>query len=146
MNYYRKPNKDNFEDDIKYLNNKIDIIYTSIGNIIEERNDLLQLFNSRINDNIPDENIFNDDIKIDSDGRFKLIFTCKSEPSDIYEYVFHIFIKLDFNNINLKFIINNTIQIQILGQSRRLVGPRPILALPIYHSFVPGLTVACSEG
>ena len=38
------------------------------------------------------------------------------------------------------------IQIQILGQSRRLVGPRPILALPIYHSFVPGLTVACSEG
>ena len=44
-------------------------------------------------------------------------------------------------------IINTIqIQIQILGQSRRLVGPRPILALPIYHSFVPGLTVACSEG
>ena len=41
---------------------------------------------------------------------------------------------------NLKNAIQ--IQIQILGQSRRLVGPRPILALPIYHSFVPGLTVA----
>ena len=106
MNYYRRPNKDNFEDDIKNLNNKIDIIYTSLGNIIE-RNDLLQLFNFRINNNIPNENIFNDDIKIDSDGRFKLIFTCKSEPSDIYKYVFHIFIKSDFNNINLKFIINN---------------------------------------
>ena len=38
---------------------------------------------------------------------FKLIFTCKSEPSDIYRYIFHIFIKSDFNNINLKFIINN---------------------------------------
>ena len=107
MNYHRKPNKDNYEDDIRNLNNKIDIIYTSLGNIIEERNNLLQLFNSRINDNIPDENIFNDDIKVDADKRFKSIFTCKSEPSDIYKYVFHIFIKSDFNNINLKFIINN---------------------------------------
>ena len=107
MNYYRKPTKDNFEDDIKNLNNKVDIIYTSLGNIIEERNNLLQLFNSRINNNIPDENVFNDDIKIDSDGRFKLIYTCKSQPSDIYKYVFHIFIKSDFNNISLKFIINN---------------------------------------
>ena len=77
MNYYRRPNKDNYEDDIRNLNNKIDIMNTSLGNIIEERNNLLLLFNSRINDNIPDENIFNDDIKIDSDGRFKLIFTCK---------------------------------------------------------------------
>ena len=62
--YYRKPNKDNYEDDIKNLNNKIDIVYTSLGNIIEERNDLFQLFNLRINNNIPDENIFNDDIKM----------------------------------------------------------------------------------
>ena len=107
MNYYRKPNKDNYDDDIRNLNNKIDIIYTSLENIIDERNNLLQLFNSRIKNNIPDENIFNDHINIDSDGRFKLIFTCKSEPSDIYKYVFHIFIKSDFNNINLKFTINN---------------------------------------
>ena len=83
MNYYRKPNKDNYDDDIRNLNNKIDIIYTSLENIIDERNNLLQLFNSRIKNNISEENIFNDDIKIDSDGRFKLIFTCKSEPSDI---------------------------------------------------------------
>ena len=46
-------------------------------------------------------------IDADADNRFKLIFTCKSEPSDIYRYIFHIFIKSDFNNINLKFIINN---------------------------------------
>ena len=107
--YYRKSNKNNFEYDIKDLNNKIDIIYTSLENIIEERNNLLQLFNSRINDNIPDENIFNDDIKVDSDNRYKLIFTCKSKPSDIHKYIFHIFIKSDFNNINLKFLINNKI-------------------------------------
>ena len=107
MNYYRRPNKDNYEDDIRNLNNKINIIYTSLGNIIEERNNLLVLSNSRIDDNIPDENIFNDDIKIDSYCRFKLIFICESEPSDIYKYVFHIFIKSDFNNINLKLIINN---------------------------------------
>ena len=107
MNYYRESTKDNYEDDIRNLNTKIDIIYTSLSNINEERNDLLQLFNSRINNNIPDENIFNDDIKIDNDDRFKLIFTCKSKPSDIYKYIFHIFIKSDFNNINLKFIINN---------------------------------------
>ena len=85
----------------------IDIVYTSLENIIEERNDLLQLFNSRINDNIPNENIFHDDVYVDADNRFKLIFVCKSEPNDIYKYIFHIFIKSDFNNINLKFIINN---------------------------------------
>ena len=105
--YYRKPNKDNHEDDIRNLNNKIDIVYTSLENIIEERNDLLQLFNSRINDNIPNENIFHDDVYVDSDGRFELIFICKSEPSNIYKCLFHIFIKSDFNNINLKFIIND---------------------------------------
>ena len=107
MNYYRKLNKDNFENDVKDLKNKIDIIYTSLENIIEERNNLLQLFNFRINDSIPDENIFNDDIKVDSDNRSKLISTCKSKPSDICKYIFHIFIKSDFNDINLQFLINN---------------------------------------
>ena len=107
MYYYRESTKDNYEDDIRNLNNKIDIVYTSLENIIQDRNDLLQLFNSRINNNIPNENIFHDDIDVDNDNRFKLIFTCKSEPSDIYKYIFHIFIKSDFNNINLKFIINN---------------------------------------
>ena len=101
--YYRKQNKNNFEDDIKDLNNKIDTIYTSLSNIIEERNNLLQIFNSRI----PNENIFNKDVKVDSDGKFKLIFTCKSKPSDIHKYIFHMFIKSDFNKINLKFLINN---------------------------------------
>ena len=107
MYYYRESTKDNYEDDIRNLNNKIDIVYTSLENIIQDRNDLLQLFNSRINDNIPNENIFHDDIDVDANNRFKLIFTCKSEPSDIYKYIFHIFIKSDFNNINSKFIINN---------------------------------------
>ena len=69
MNYHRKSNKDNFKEDIKDLNNKIDTIYTSLSNIIEERNNLLQIFNSRI----PNENIFNKNIKVDSDGKFKLI-------------------------------------------------------------------------
>ena len=107
MYYYRRSNKNDYEDNIRNLNNQIDIVYTSLENIIQDRNDLLQLFNSRINDNIPNENIFHDDIDVDADNRFKLIFTCKSQPSDIYKYIFHIFIKSDFNNINLKFIINN---------------------------------------
>ena len=51
--YYRKQNKDNYEDDIRNLNNKIDIVYASLENIIQERNDLLVLLNSRINDSIP---------------------------------------------------------------------------------------------
>ena len=105
--YYRKQNKDNYEDDIRNLNDKIDIVYTSLEDIIQDRNDLLILFNSRINDNIPNVNILHDDIDVDSDNRFKLIFICKSEPSDIYKYIFHILLKSDFNNINLKFIINN---------------------------------------
>ena len=107
MYYYRESTKDNYEDDIRNLNNKIDIVYTLLENIIQDRNDLLQLFNSRINSNIPNENIFNENIDVDADNRFKLIFTCKSKPSDIYRYIFHIFIKSDFNEVNLKFIINN---------------------------------------
>ena len=107
MYYYRESTKDNYEDDIRNLNNKIDIVYSLLENVAKDRNDLLVLFNSRINDNIPNENIFNEDIYVDADNRFKLIFTCKSEPSDIYKYIFHIFLKSNFNNINLKFIINN---------------------------------------
>ena len=107
MYYYRESTKDNYEDDIRNLNNKIDIVYTSLENIIQHRNDLLVLFNSRINSNIPNENIFHENIDVDADNRFKLIFTCKSQPSDIYKYIFHIFIKSDFNEVNLKFIINN---------------------------------------
>ena len=105
--YYRKSAENNYEDDVRNLNNKIDIIYTSLENTIQDRNDLLQLFNFRINDNIQKENIFHDDIYVDSDNRFKLIFTCKSEPSDIYKYIFHIFMKSDYKVVNLKFIINN---------------------------------------
>ena len=107
MYYYRESTKDNYEDDIRNLNNKIDIVYNLLENVTKDRNDLLVLFNSRINDNIPNENIFNEDIYVDADNRFKLIFTCKSEPSDIYKYIFHIFIKSDYNEVNLKFIINN---------------------------------------
>ena len=107
MYYYRGSNKNDYEDDIRNLNNKIDIVYSLLENVTKDRNDLLVLFNSRINNNTPNENIFNEDIYVEADNRFKLIFTCKSEPSDIYKYIFHIFIKCDFNNINLKFIINN---------------------------------------
>ena len=107
MYYYRGSNKNNYEDDIRNLNNKIDIVYSLLENVTKDRNDLLVLFNSRINDNIPNENIFNEDIDVDADNRFKLIFTCKSQPSDIYKYIFHIFIKCDYKEVNLKFIINN---------------------------------------
>ena len=105
--YYYRSNKNDYEDDIKNLKNKIDIIYSLLKNVTKDRNDLLILFNSRINTNIPDDNVFNDDIYVDSDGRFKLIFTCESKPFDIYKYIFHIFIKCDYNEINLKFIVNN---------------------------------------
>ena len=107
MYYYRGSNKNNYGDDIRNLNNKIDIVYSLLENVTKDRNDLLILFNSRINDNIPNENIFHDDIDVDADNRFKLIFTCKSQPSDIYKYIFHIFIKCDYKEVNLKFIINN---------------------------------------
>ena len=107
MYYYRESDKNDYEDDIRNLNNKIDIVYSLLENVTKDRNDLLVLFNSRINDKIPNKNIFNENVDVDNDNRFKLIFTCKSEPSDIYKYIFHIFIKSDFDNINLKFIINN---------------------------------------
>ena len=107
MYYHRTSNKNDYEDDIKNLNNKIDIIYNLLENITKERNDLLILFNSGINHNVPNENIFHDDVYADADNRFNLIFTCKSESGNVYKYVFHIFIKSDHNKINLKFIINN---------------------------------------
>ena len=47
--YYRKSAESNNKDDIRNLNNKIDIIYSLLENTIQDRNDLLQLFNSRIN-------------------------------------------------------------------------------------------------
>ena len=83
MYYCRKSTKNDYEDDIRNLNNKIDIIYSLLENITKDRSDLLILFNSRINHNVPNENIFHDDIYVDSDNRFKLIFTCKSKSSDI---------------------------------------------------------------
>ena len=94
MYYYRKLTKNDYEDDIRNLNNKIDIIYSLLQNITKDRNDLLILFNSRINHNVPNENIFHDDIYVDADNRFKLIFTCESKSSDIYKYIFHIFINV----------------------------------------------------
>ena len=106
MYYYRISNKKDYEDDIRNLNNKIDIIYSLLENITKDRNDLLTLFNSRINHNTANENIFHDDIYVDA-NKFKLIFTCESKPSDIYKYIFHIFIKSDHDHMNLKFIINN---------------------------------------
>ena len=78
MYCYRKSNKNDYEDDIRNLNNRIDIINSLLENIAKDRNDLLILFNSRINHNVPNENIFHDDIYVDADDRFKLIFTCKS--------------------------------------------------------------------
>ena len=73
MYYYRKSSKDNYEDDIRNLNNKIDIIYSLLENVSKDRDDLLVLFNSRINANIPDQNIFDEDVYIDADNRYKLV-------------------------------------------------------------------------
>ena len=53
MYYYRGSNKNDYEDYIRNLNNKIDIVYSLLENVTKDRNDLLVLFNSRINDNIP---------------------------------------------------------------------------------------------
>ena len=53
MNYYRTSSENKYKEEIRNLNNKIDIVYNLLDNTIEERNDLLILFNSRINDNIP---------------------------------------------------------------------------------------------
>ena len=36
MYYYRKPNKKNYEDDIRNLNNKIDIVYTSLEILLKK--------------------------------------------------------------------------------------------------------------
>ena len=105
--YYRRSNKNDHEDNIRNFDDKIDIIYSLLENITKDRNDLLISFNSRINHNVSNENIFHDNIKLYGDNRFKLIFTCKSKPCDIYKYIFHIFIKCDYNEVNLKFIINN---------------------------------------
>ena len=107
MQYYRTSTSNNNKEDIKLLNNHVSTIYNKLNNYVDERDNLLSLFNNRINQDIPDENIFHDDIKVDADNRYKLIFTCNSKSSDIYKYIFHIFIKSDYNEVNLKFIINN---------------------------------------
>ena len=85
MYYYRGSNKNCYEDDIRNLNNKIDIIYSLLENIAKDRNDLLILFNSKINHNVPNENIFHEDIYVDADDRYKLNFTCKSKSGNVYK-------------------------------------------------------------
>ena len=97
MNYYRKnSNNANNKEEIRTLNNKIDIVYSLLEDNIENRNDLLILFNSRINDNIPHENILNENIRV-INNRYNLIFTAKSKIGDIYKYVFHIFIECNYD-------------------------------------------------
>ena len=44
MYYYRKSSKNNYEDDIRNLNNKIHIIYNLLENVSKDRDDLLILF------------------------------------------------------------------------------------------------------
>ena len=78
-----------------------------MNNYVDERDNLLSLFNNRINQDIQDENILYENIDVNPDDEFKEIFLCKSKPSNIYKYIFHIFIKLDYNYINLRFIIDN---------------------------------------
>ena len=93
MQYYRTSTSNNNKEDIKLLNNHVSTIYNKLNNYVDERDNLLSLFNNRINQDILDENIFYYDIKVDSDNRYKLIFTCKSKPSDIYIYIYiYIFI------------------------------------------------------
>ena len=41
MYYYRRSNKNDYDDDIKNSNNKIDIIYSLLENFAKDRNDLL---------------------------------------------------------------------------------------------------------
>ena len=53
MYYYRRSNENDYEDYIRNLDNKIDIIYSLLENTTKDRDDLLILFNSRINDKVP---------------------------------------------------------------------------------------------
>ena len=103
MQYYRTSTSNNNREDIKLLNNHVTTMYNKLNNYIDQRDNLLSLFNNRINQYISDENILYENI----DDEFKEFFLCKSKPSNIYKYIFHIFIKSDYNNINLRFIINN---------------------------------------
>ena len=107
MQYYRTSTSNNNKEDIKLLNNRVTTIYNKLNNYIDERDNLLSLFNIRINQDIPNENILYENIDVNPDDEFKEIFLCKSKPSNIYKYIFHIFIKSDYDNINLRFIINN---------------------------------------
>ena len=106
MNYYRTSSENNNKEEIRNLNNKIDIVYNLLENNIEDRNDLLILFNSRINNKIPDENILNENIRV-IDNKYNLIFICKLKIGDIYKYIFHMFIKCDYKEVNIEYIINN---------------------------------------
>ena len=73
MQYYRTSTSNNNKEDTKLLNNHMSTIYNKLNNYIDERDNLLSLFNNRINQDIPVENIFHDDIKVDADNRYKLI-------------------------------------------------------------------------
>ena len=58
MQYYRTSTLNNNKEDIEILNNHVSTIYNKLNNYIDKRDNLLSLFNNRINQDIPDENIF----------------------------------------------------------------------------------------
>ena len=74
MHYYRKSTSNNGREDLKLLNNHVNTIYNELNNYIDERDNLLSLFNNKIIDNIPDENILYENIDVDPDNEFKEIF------------------------------------------------------------------------
>ena len=74
MQYYRTSTSNNNKEDMKLLNNHINTIYNKLNNYIDERNNLLSLFNNRINQDIPDEKILYENIDVNPDDEFKEIF------------------------------------------------------------------------
>ena len=49
-------------------------IYNKLNNYIDERDNLLSLFDNRINQDVPDENILYENIDINPDDEIKEIF------------------------------------------------------------------------
>ena len=74
LQYYRTSTSNNNREDIKLLNNHVATIYNKLNNYIDERDNLLSLFNNRINQDIPDENVFYENIDVNPDDEFKEIF------------------------------------------------------------------------
>ena len=105
MNYYRDDDSESIPNNIKRLDKNIDKIYMKMDNMIKDRENLLNIFDMRINSDFM-KNILFQDINFGVDRYVDIFHEIDGKIGD-YLYNFHLFITSKYHKIKMNFIIHN---------------------------------------